>query len=69
MSTLRILGRFLIILSLVSSAYLHYFRPNKSLPEVATNYKLVDDFANNVLRYNLPFDNVRLASFRRTGSN
>lgn len=67
MKILKFFGRLLVILALVSAAYMHYMHPLKSVLEVQTNYKLVDQFANKFLQYNIPFDNVNFALSRLIG--
>ena len=68
MGVLTFLGRFLIVTSVLSSAYCPLNSPGMRLQEFQTNYATLDSLSQQYLQYDLPYDHVPLASFRPTGN-
>lgn len=58
MGVLKFIGRVLIVLSLVSSAYLHLQVPTLSTKEFSDNYAVLDNLSQQYLQFDLPWDNV-----------
>ena len=67
MSFLSFLGRLLIATALISSAYLHYSHPSNSIKEFVDNYNVIDALSSKHLDFDIPYDNVGIILYRRTG--
>jgi hypothetical protein len=67
MGFLKLFGRVLIVIAIVSSAYLHLNAPEKSVQEFQANYSTLDNLSQKYLSYDLPLDHVPDTPRRPTG--